>query len=193
MPHWSPKILRKCHNQLWFNDWIKHEIQICRKKEAMLFKDPNEYNYWAFYYQRRHCSNLIKATQCKYYLDKITDNKNTKVLFNITNTLLGNTLPLPPTQDLKTLAGEFNYFFKDKIAKIMDNLRSTRPTDVNPEYIESKPLTPQVVNEFRCVDEAELMEDHQKDRTKILWIGSPSYLCIADPLGCILANFNRHC
>ena len=42
------KNLRKCHNQLWFNDQIKHEIQICRKKEAMLFKDPNEYNYWAF-------------------------------------------------------------------------------------------------------------------------------------------------
>ena len=40
----------------------------------------------------------------------------------------------------------------------MDNLRSTRPTDVNPEYIESKTLTPQMVSEFRCVDEAKLME-----------------------------------
>ena len=136
----------------------------------MLFKDPNEYNYWAFYYQRRHCSDLIKATQWKYCLDKITDNKNnTKVLFNITNTLLGNKdpLPLPPTQDLKTLADEFNYFFKDKIAKIMDNLRPTKPTDVNPEYIESKPLTPQAVNESRCVDEAKLMEIIKKILPKL--------------------------
>ena len=60
----------------------------------MLFKDPNEYNCWAFYYQRRYCSYLIKATQHKYYLDVITDNKNsTKVLFNIANTLLGNNDP----------------------------------------------------------------------------------------------------
>ena len=90
------------------------------------------------------------------------------MLFNITNTLLGNKGPLqlPPTQDLKTLADEFNYFFKDKIAKIMDNLRSTRPTDVNPEYIESKPLTPQVVNKFRCVDEAKLMEIIKKTLPK---------------------------
>ena len=127
----------------------------------MLFKDPNKYNYWAFYYQRRHCSNLIKATQCKYYLDVITDNKNnTKVLFNIANTLLGNNdpLPLPPTQNLKSLADEFTYFFKGKIVQIMDNLNPTRPTDVNVEFIESEPLTYQVVNEFRHVDEIELME-----------------------------------
>ena len=86
----------------------------------MLFKDPNEYNYWAFYYQRRHCSNLIKATQQKYYLDKITDNKNnTKVLFNITNTLLGNKdpLPLPPTQDFKTLADELTTSLRTKLPR----------------------------------------------------------------------------
>ena len=115
----------------------------------MLFKDLNEYNYWAFYYQRRHCSKLIKDTQHKYYLDSITDNKNnTKVL------VLGNNdpLPLPPTQDLKTLADKFNNLFKDKIAKIMDNLRPNRPTDMNPEYIESEPLTSLVVNEFKHVD-----------------------------------------
>ena len=135
----------------------------------MVFKDPNEYNYWAFYYQRKYCSNLIKATQHKYYLDVTTDNKNnTKVLFNIANRLLGNNdpLPLPPTQDLKMLADEFNYFSKDKIAKIMDNLRPTRPTDVNTEYIESEPLTSQVVNEFRSVDETELMEIIKKTLPK---------------------------
>ena len=119
---------------------------------------------------------MIKATQQKYYLDKIADNKNnTKVLFNITNILLGNKepLPLPPTQDLKILADEFNYFFKDKIAKIMDNLRSTRPTDVNPEYIESKPLTLQVVNEFRCVDETKLMEIIKKTLPKSCKLDPP--------------------
>ena len=48
----------------------------------------------------------------------------------------------------------------------MDNLRSTRPTDVNPKYIESKLLTPQLVNEFRCVDEAKLMEIIKKTLPK---------------------------
>ena len=163
------KKLRKCHNQPWFNDQIRHKTQLCRKKEAMLFKDPNEYNYWAFYYQRRYCSNLIKATQHKYYLDVITDNKNnTKVLFNIANTILGNNdpLPLPPIQDLKSLADKFNYFFKDNIVTIMDNLNPTRPADVNPEFIESEPLTYQVVNEFRHVDEIELMEIIKKTLQK---------------------------
>ena len=94
--------------------------------------------------------------------------KNIKVLFNIANTLLGNNdpLPLPPTQDLKSLADEFNYFFKDKIAKIMDNLSPTRPTDVNPEYIESEPLTYQVGNKFRHIDEIELMEIIKKTLPK---------------------------
>ena len=119
---------------------------------------------------------MIKATQCKYYLDVITDKKNnTKVLFNIANTLLGKNdpLPQPPTQDHKTLAEEFNKFFKDKIAKIMDNLRLTRPTDVNPEYIESEPLTSQVLNEFKHVDETELMEIIKKTLPKF---------CELDPL-----------
>ena len=70
----------------------------------------------------------------------------------------------------------------------MYNLRPGRSTDVNPEYIESEPLTSQVGNEFRCMDKNELMAIIKK----ILQIGPFSYLCIADPLRCILANFNRH-
>ena len=48
----------------------------------------------------------------------------------------------------------------------MDNLRPTRPTDVNPEYIESEPLTSQVVNEFKHVDETDLMEIIKKTLQK---------------------------
>ena len=43
------KMSRKCHNPPWFNDQIRHEIQIHRKKETMLFRDTNDCNYWSFY------------------------------------------------------------------------------------------------------------------------------------------------
>ena len=48
----------------------------------------------------------------------------------------------------------------------MDNLNTTRPTDVNLEFIESEPLTYKGVNEFRCVDKIELMEIIKKTLPK---------------------------
>ena len=64
----------------------------------------------------------------------------------------------------------------------MDNLRPTKPTDVNPEYIESKPLTPQVVNEFRCLEEAELMEIIKKTLPKSCELDSfPTSVLLTHP------------
>ena len=38
----------------------KKKIRICRKKEKTWLKDRTEYNFNAFYQQRRYIANLIK-------------------------------------------------------------------------------------------------------------------------------------
>ena len=56
------------HGQPWFNDFIKGQIVLRRKKEKTFRLDPTEYNYQAFYYQCRYVSNITKHAKKQYYL-----------------------------------------------------------------------------------------------------------------------------
>ena len=47
-------------------------------------------------------------------------------------------MPLPPCEDKKTLAEQFNLFFIMKIEKIMEGLVPTNTHLFNPVYIESE-------------------------------------------------------
>ena len=62
------KVIRQSHNQPWFNDTIKSEIVLRRKKEHTFFADPTHYNFQAFYNQRKYIANLIKTAQRTYYI-----------------------------------------------------------------------------------------------------------------------------
>ena len=57
------KVIKQSHNQPWFNNTIKSEIVLRRKKEHTFFIDPTHYNFQAFYNQRRYVANLIKTAQ----------------------------------------------------------------------------------------------------------------------------------
>ena len=118
-----------------FNDRIRAKIQVCRHKERTWNNNPTEYNFQAFYYQRRYVANIIKAAQRCHFIDLFTENKNDfKKIFSIANTLLHRETarPLPPTDDYHKLANDFNMFFINKIKKIMERLQSSNNIDNGP-------------------------------------------------------------
>ena len=61
------KKIRDSHHQPWFNDRIKNEIVLRRKKERIWLKDQSEYSLNAFYIQHRHVANIINTAQHQYY------------------------------------------------------------------------------------------------------------------------------
>ena len=146
-------------------------------KEQKWRSDPNEYNYMAFYYQRRHVANTICTAQNWHYSSILVEHKNNpKEIFNIANKLLfkNAALPLPPTNDIKGLANDFPNYFRDKILKIMDHLQAlNKATDNTDGYIEVAYLTQQRINDFDMVT----IEDIQQIITK-----SPPKACELDPV-----------
>ena len=91
------KVISLIHNQPWFNDNIRKEIQLCRKKETLLYRNPCTYTFQAFYNQRHYCANLIRSSQKYYYNNLIWENRQDyKTLFNLTNSLLGKSDKLLP-------------------------------------------------------------------------------------------------
>ena len=51
------------HKQPWFDDKIKSEIILRRKKERDWITNPSPYTLNAFYVQRRHVLNIIKMAR----------------------------------------------------------------------------------------------------------------------------------
>ena len=147
--------LRILHNQPWFSDKIRQKIIICRHKENTWRKDSTEYNLNAFYNQQCFVSNIIKTAKRDYYIKAIHDNRlDYKKIFFTANKLLyrNELLLLPPTDNKKQLADNFNNFFVIKIDKIMSELlpNETRPMDL--KYIESSYETSVRLGNFMEID-----------------------------------------
>ena len=169
-------MVKKAHKQLWFNDRIREEIMLRCKKENAYNKDPNEYTLNAFYQQRRHVSNLIKTAQKDFYVNKLSENKHDlKRVFEIANKLLfqNKEMPLPPCEDKKTLANQFNSFFITKIEKIMEGLVPADTHLVNPLYLESDMETTVILHESRPIT---------LDATKKLILSAAPKSCKLDPI-----------
>ena len=171
------KSIKRTHNQPWFNDNIKCEIALQRKKEKSYIRDPTHYNFQAFYNQCRFVSNLIHASQCRYYCNKLIENKhNFKEIYTIANKLLfrKEPLPLPTSDDPIQFANEFNTYFIDKIEKIMAGLEPENPdTDINQDFIESDYMTDVRLGEFEWLD--------IEDITQLIK-SAPNKTCGLDPI-----------
>ena len=68
------KTVKITYQNPWFNDKIKEEIRLRRKKEKTWNKDPTFYNFQAFYYQSRYVANLTKVTRLEYFKSQIVEN-----------------------------------------------------------------------------------------------------------------------
>ena len=148
------KMVKKAHKHPWFNNRIRDEIILRCKKEKAYNKDPNEYTLNAFYQQRRHVTNLIKTARNDFYVNSLLENKHDfKRVFKIANELLfwNEEMPLPPCEDKKKLADQFNSFFIIKIDKIMEGLVQNDIHPVNPDHLESEMETTVTLYEFRPV------------------------------------------
>ena len=112
------KIIGQSHIQPWFNDTIKSEIVLRRRKQHTFFADPTHYNFQAFYNQRRYIANLIKTEQRNYYITQLKENQmDYKKIYQIANKLLfrSKPSPLPDYEDITDLATVFNEYFISKI------------------------------------------------------------------------------
>ena len=135
------KKVRDSHHQPWFNDKIKSEIVLRRKKERIWLQDQSVYSWNAFCVQCRHVANIIKTAQCYYYKEIIHENCNDyKAIFNIANSLLfrKSDSRMPDIKPLSTLVGGFNELFYIKIAKFMDKLKLNVSTQNPSKYIEDE-------------------------------------------------------
>ena len=121
------KLVRDTHHQPWFDEKIKTEITLRRKKEREWIREQSEYTWRAFYNQRRYVSNMIKTAQRNYFKAKIEENKKDyKAIYNITNNLLfrKQDSPLPNITPLSVLAENFSEFFEGKIDRIILDLET---------------------------------------------------------------------
>ena len=112
----------------WFTDEIAAAIRLRRRLEKCWKRDKTSTEkYEQFHKQQRTVSNLMDLAECKFFLNKIIENKsNYKEVYNVCNQLLGRNkdLPLPPICTNKELADRFNTFFTDKITKIRHGLEN---------------------------------------------------------------------
>ena len=138
---------------------IKAEVKRRRQKESKWNKDLTEYNYMAFYYQRRHVANIIWTAQRNYYHQLLEENKNYfKAVSNIANKLLfrNDSLPFPPSTSVQDLADDFIDFFTENIDKIMVNLIPAYLDQTDSKYIEKNLLSSRQFNTFRTVMEEDV-------------------------------------
>ena len=148
---------KKCkitHRQPQLNDRIKQELVLRRRLESKWLNCQTEYNFQDFYYQRQHISNVIKTVKKQNHISKLHENRDDfKQIFGITSKLLyrGQSLPLPPTDNLQQLVNDFSDFFKMKIDTIMINLRDNTNTNTHDEFIEHTPLTNITLTDFQPV------------------------------------------
>ena len=145
-------------------------------KEKTYLKDPRDYNYMAFYYQCRHMANLTKTAKCKYYHDKVTEHKyDYHTIYTIVNALLfrKEPTPLPDWEDPNELAEGFSKFFIEKIAKIMQVLKSSVEITSGHSYVETDYVTDKRLYIFSPVCMDDIIQVIKE---------SPSKYCELDPL-----------
>ena len=124
----TTRALKTSHRQLWYSDKIWQELKLRCWKVKKWLHDPSSYNYNAFFNQCRYVSNLIKTAQRNFFRKAIIDHRTEyKYIFNLANGLLfrNQLSQYPEANSDVELANGFNEFFKTKINKIMDSLRST--------------------------------------------------------------------
>ena len=90
----------------------------------------------------------------QYYISKLHENRDYfKQIFGITNKLLhrGQSLPLPPADNLQQLGNDFTDFFKVKIDIVMSNLKDNTNINTQNGFIEHTPLTKLTLTKFQPV------------------------------------------
>ena len=111
--------------QPWFNDELRDAKISKRRCERKWRKSKDEADKWLFKKARNKLVHQLETSRNTFYTDKINACEgDTKKLFNIINDLTGKkqASPLPPGNDMKTLADSFAEFFLQKVDRIQDDI-----------------------------------------------------------------------
>ena len=114
--------------QPWFNDAVKAQHKVVRRRECAWLKYKLDLNWIAYNKERNIYNGLLTYSKCQSLSKKINDLRgNTKGLYKLTANLTGITPqnPMPQDKNDAQLAEEFAEFFIDKIDKICQQFHNT--------------------------------------------------------------------
>ena len=157
----------------WYTDEINEE-KVKRRRLERLWKHTGLHvHHGMFVEQRNKVTLMIKNSKRSYYSDLITNAKDQKELYNITNRLLHKTKckTLPQCTSDSDLAERFSSFFIKKIADIRESI-SQEQSDVE-SPVEYLPACEHKLSSFSHATEDEIRK---------LIMKSPSKSCQLDPI-----------
>ncbi len=159
----------------WMNNDIKDAKSERRKLERKMCKSDSDIDKRAFKSKRNSVAYMSFAAQKEHYSGIIEESDgNQKVLFKVTNSLLGKNqeTPLPPHETVACLVNEFNDFFIRKIDTLRDKLDNTQSSGTD-FFTEDHGINFTPLSAFRPVSE---------DEVRKIIMKTPSKSCMLDPL-----------
>ena len=123
-------------NTPWFTSEIARAKRLRRKLERQWLKSGLTIHNEMFRNQRDLVNTLIQDSKAKFYSELITNVKDQKELFGLTNQFMHKTkcTKLPTHENSQELADKFINYFSTKIADIRTRIESQPTYDV-PEYM----------------------------------------------------------
>ena len=157
----------------WNTADIKQAKSEKRKAEKKWRKTRNNIDYELYRESRNAYNSKLNSFKVEALAKKIKDNKgDSKNMFKAINSALNRKqeLPLPPHDNVKTLANDFNDFFENKILKIREKLDTLGNSQDNTEQVQ---FTGEPLNTFKSLNENEV---------KKILLNMRNKYCNLDPL-----------
>ena len=137
--------------QPWFNDAVKAQHKVVRRRECAWLKYKLDSNWIAYKKEQNIYNRLLTYSKHQSLSKKINDLRgNTKGLYKLTANLTGVTPqnPMPQNKNDAQLAEEFTEFFIDKIDKIHQQFHYISETNDVPQLRKFNPVTESNVEEI---------------------------------------------
>ena len=171
------KLVTQRPNTPWYNDTIHNTKKEKRRLERRWKKSQSHLDFKKY---REHCRKmniLIQQTKHEHYSKKILDHAgDTKALFKVTKTLLGNNkdVQLPDHECQEELANRFNEYFTSKVQNIRNEItKNGAPTSGHTNQLPKTEHPINFLSNFKNITEEEVSK---------LILKSPSKSCELDPI-----------
>lgn len=167
------RIVKAKPSNVWHNEDIIQARKICRRQERCWRRTKSESDRILFQEKREAFKITLKTSKCKYYSERISECKDQRDLFRVTDEILHQKgkSKLPSYTDTSQLADQFNNFFSDKIKRIRENLDSAISTSRSqPNVMTPKAPSMDVFAPLTSEDTEQIIKK------------SPSKSCTMDPI-----------
>ena len=130
----APQITRSASTKRrdpWDTKEVLEAVRIKRRAERRFRKTRTDNDYRLFCEKRDIFNKTLQVSKTEYLSKVIVDNsRDPTSLFAHMNSIMHKKKenPLPETSSAKSLANDFNTFFKEKVDKIRDNFTQNQPS-----------------------------------------------------------------